>query len=319
MIVIRSCGERTLNACLHSILFQTEKKYVKYIDETPFEKTLIKTFQLGIDSGVEWLITIDADVILFSNALEQLLSEAAKMPETYVQIGARIFDKVFGIYRRAGIRVYRGSMLQKAICLVPSAGTEIRPESALLEKMGKLGHPSRYIGYVGGVHDYEQYYCDIYRKAYIHGHKHEYHAIDLLKRCLRKMEDDTDFAVILRGFCDGLIGGEKATIDARRFHMESRNAIADLNLKEKAPLESYLTSDWNEWALSKLEFDPPEYITQDMHPPPTIKKGFKNRFDELIFKYGVLEATKYSLGAALEQLGKNIKEHKIRRNTLKLF
>ena len=309
IVVIRSSEERSLQACLNSVLLQTDKNNLRIIQERPFENALRKSFKLGIESGKRWLITLDADVLLFPNVLNDLLAAAEQMPETYVEIGARIFDKVFGAYRLAGNRVYRVSILQKALSCIPEIGTEIRPETATLKKLAEFGHSNRKIGLVMGIHDFEQFYGDLYRKAFVHGQKHYYLAGDLLKRCLKKKAADPDFAVILKGFCDGIVSTEKATIDAGRFRDAADAALKELGLLEKPPFYLRNFQNIDNWILSQLECEPPEFVTRDRPPTKSTISGIKNRFDELVFKHGFLAATKYSIGSTFEKIGKYLKNY----------
>ncbi len=309
VVVLRAASERTLEFSHASLLRQISSNYLRITQENPFEEALRKSFQLGLESGKEWLITVDADVLLLPDALKELVEAASNMPPSYVELGARVFDKVLGSYRLAGNRIYRTSLLEKAINCIPPVGQEIRPEASTLRNMAEIGHSHRCIGLVTGIHDFEQYYADLYRKAFVHGQKHDYLAADLLKRCLRKKDSDPDFAVILRGFCDGIASLEKATIDARRFREQAQLAMRDLGLEEKASLNPASIGDWNAWVVSQLEFEPTAYTDHDLPRPPKLHTSAKERFRKILNERGLLFATKYAVGSGFVKLGSLLKKN----------
>ena len=308
MVVLRAAGERTLPVCQKILSQHISKKYIHAIQERPFENALRRSFQIGIESGKQWLVTLDADVLLFPNALKDLVDAASQMPEDYVEVGARIFDKVLGTFRLAGNRVYRVSILPKALSCIPEIGAEIRPEAATLRKLAGCGHPHRRIGLVTGIHDFEQYYGDLYRKAFVHGQKHDYLAGDLLKRCLKKKEADPDFAVILRGFCDGMASAEKATIDSGRFRDAASGALLELGLDEKPPMDLADFQNLDHWILSQLEFEPTAFQDHDLPALPKIMPTARERFREIAGKHGILAAMSYAAGSGLVKLGRKLKQ-----------
>jgi hypothetical protein len=307
-VVIRTCGERTCEVAAKIISDNFGYNNIETVSEEPFEAALRKTYKIGITCGKKWLVTLDADIFLLPAAIERLVEIADKMPEHYFQAQGRIFDKVFGSYREAGSRVCRVSLLEKALQNMPATGSEIRPEAATLKRMGVLGHPSRRVGLVTGIHDFEQYYADLYRKAFVHGQKHDYLAADLLRRCLRKKDSDPDFAVILRGFCDGIGSLEKATIDAGRFREQAQRAMRELGLEEKASLNPVSIGDWNAWVVSQLEFEPTAYTDHDLPRPPKVHPSAGERFREILNDQGLLFALRYAAGATLVKFGRSLKQ-----------
>ncbi len=308
VVVLRAASERTLEHSKKIIFNQVSYNDIRIIQESPFEKALLKSFELGLESDKEWLVTIDADVLLLPDALKKLVEAASKMPPSYVELGARVFDKVLGSYRLAGNRIYRISLLEKAINCIPPVGQEIRPEASTLRNLAEIGHPHRCVGLVTGIHDFEQYYADLYRKAFVHGQKHDYLAADLLKRCLRKKDSDPDFAVILRGFCDGIASLEKATIDAGRFRERAQLAMRELGLEEKAPWNPASIGNWKAWVVSQMEFEPAAYTDNDLPPPKKMPPTARERFREILNEQGPFFALRYAAGASLVKLGSVMKE-----------
>ncbi|MCG2590801.1 hypothetical protein [Rhodohalobacter sulfatireducens] len=74
--------------------------------------------------------------------------------------------------------------------------------------MESKGYKTRVFEYVAGLHDFEQFYRDIYRKAYFHATKHSDHVAELMKEWKRRSIDDTDYLVVIKGSVDGLLSQE---------------------------------------------------------------------------------------------------------------
>jgi hypothetical protein len=158
-VVVRSANERTISVATRLACAQLQSDNdICVIAEVPFEAALRATYTIALDAGKKWTMALDADILLAPNAIAELIRAAELMPPHYVQVQGRIWDKILGMYRQAGPRIYRTELLQRALEFVPKAGSEIRPEFYVLQQMGKLGHPSRRVSPVAGLHDFEQYY-----------------------------------------------------------------------------------------------------------------------------------------------------------------
>lgn len=233
VIVVRSSGERTLDACVSLLKSQSKEYEIHVIKEHPFDAALLSCYKIGRDSGLKWLVTVDADMLLCDGAVDTLIDHANQMPQHYFQLQGRIFDKVTGTIRLAGPRIYRTSMLQEAIAYLEKSTLRIRPEYSVIQEMVQKGHPSRSISKVTCLHDFEQYYGDLYRKAFVHAIKHEEMLQDLIKRCGELMETDDDFKVILKGLWDGTLFKSAVSIDSREFVSKAEAALKELGLDEK--------------------------------------------------------------------------------------
>jgi hypothetical protein len=150
---------------------------------------------------------------------------------------------------------------------IPPVGTEIRPEYATLQRMEKLGFPSRQIALVVGVHDYEQYYGDIYRKAFVHANKHAWLLPELVARWKQLAPQDDDFRIALRALYDGLMTLDAVKIDADAHRWSAESALQEIGLREKAELSSDAISfDFVERSL--LEAGPPPPFTSNKVAAP---------------------------------------------------
>ena len=238
VVVIRAAGERTFQVCQDLVRMQIPTDAVEIVNETPFEAALRKTYELGLQRGAKWTMTLDADVLLREGAVAELVAEAERLPPHFVQIEGLVHDKLTGRFRKAGHRIYRTSLLTKALQALPPAGSEIRPEFATLQRMEEWGFPSREVRLVVGIHDYEQDDCDVYRKAFVHANKHQNWLADMVFRSKSLSCADDDFRIALRGLCDGLVSTNTVRIDTAAYSSNAQTAISDLGIREKAPLNA---------------------------------------------------------------------------------
>ena len=215
---------------------------VEIVNETPFEAALRRTYEIGLQRGAKWTMTLDADVLLREGAIAELVAEAERLPRHFVQIEGLVHDKLTGLFRKAGHRIYRTRLLTRALEAIPSPGSQVRPESATLQRMQEWGFPSREVGLVVGIHDYEQYYRDVYRKAFVHANKHQVLLADIVSRFKSLPCTDDDFRIALRGLCDGLMSTSAVRIDTRAYSSNARAAIRDLGIREKDPPERDMAS-----------------------------------------------------------------------------
>lgn len=234
--VIRSAGERTEQVCLHLLRQQVAPSRIHVIHEIPFEKALSRCYQIGIQSGSEWLLTLDADVLLLPRAVDSLVAEAKKMPGRFCQVEGFVFDNLLRCWRPAGNRVYRVALLGQAIRAVPPPGAELRPERAVLRTLARGGYPSRRVAVPVGLHDFEQYYRDLYRKAFVHAQKHTKEVSSWAGDQLPGF-DPAELAVVRRGFQDGAAGATAVKIDKTFLHDTEQHVLDELGLNEKIPLE----------------------------------------------------------------------------------
>lgn len=202
-----------------------------------FENLLEKTFRLTEKKSYRFLYTIDADTILHPLGIKKLEEIALKMPENFFSAQGKVLDKFFGVFRPAGQRVYNAKLATKAISFIPQIAGEIRPEASLIKKMERVGNRYFLSNDIIGVHDYEQFYGDLYRKSYIHSRKHRNEMLRRIPKFLKLMRKDNDFRVIMRGIKDGLSSTKQIKIDKRIFEHDSQRALSELGLKEKKLLD----------------------------------------------------------------------------------
>lgn len=304
VIVIRSSGERTLNFCREIVLEQISNGELHEVEISPFKAALEKSYDLALESKKTWLVTVDADMILTQNAIPILVSEAEKMPANYVQLQGRIFDKITGMERKAGPRIYRISLLKQLLDLSRTLPDNIRPENHIITEIGKIGLPSRYINRVTCIHDFEQSYRDLYRKAYVHARKHKELIPQIVENCVRQMDKDSDYKVILKAIYDGITESMEIAIDTRLFEDKSKIALTELGMEEKNDLNDddkrSIQNLVGNYVKSGQSKDKTEYYDKPA-------KNKLNSYKEKIKRNGLISSLKNSVGTVLISVGNTLK------------
>jgi hypothetical protein len=233
-VIMRECGERTAEACvalLHRLLPERE---IFRVSARPFSTTLRLSLEKGLAEGRPWTLCIDADVLALPGLLD-LLDEARELPDDVFELQGLVFDKLMAAPRAAGNHLYRTRHIERALTLIPEEKT-LRPEAQMIKTMANSGFRYRQSGRLVGLHDFEQSWCDLYAKAYLHGHKHRY--LLPLYRPLWQMlaPADADYRVALLAL-DAAQREETAPEVSRDGRAEeAARAIATLGLPDKAAL-----------------------------------------------------------------------------------
>lgn len=294
IVVIRSANERTMAACKTIVCNEIPEEKVHILQLTPFEEALRESYRIGINSGRKWLVTIDADLLPRQGFMERIALLSSGLSDKVFSFKAMIYDKFFSKHRLAGFRVYRCSMLKEALSLVPENGKQIRPEQYTVNLMEARGYQTKVFEYVVGIHDYEQYNKDLYRKAFFHATKHPQHVAENLAKWKELSNSDNDYRVMIKGAVDGLLSSESPTADLRFFKSHAEKALSELNITEKKPAEIDLIQNIIEKEIDeKGEF----YKEYSM-------KAAKKRME----KYGNLAGAVHHIGFLMETAGKLIRQ-----------
>ncbi|MBK7429096.1 MAG: hypothetical protein IPI60_19770 [Saprospiraceae bacterium] len=206
------------------------------INETPFSSALHKSYEIGIEQGKKWTLCVDADVLLRSGIISQIVHLADKMPEHVFETQGMILDYLFGGPREGGIHLYRSNLLPKALDFIAEAKEVIRPESYILHKMKALGYPFQRLNLIVGLHDYEQYYKDIFRKCFVHAPKHLRHLPYLIPFWQEMSAESQDYEVAIAGLCAGLEYQNVVTIDALNHNIINQFEQRGLSEKNRVDL-----------------------------------------------------------------------------------
>lgn len=216
-VVIRSCGERTSEFCQHLVEQQVSSQHVHLIEIAPFSDALVRTFEIGLDAGRAWTAAVDADVLVHPHAISTLMKAAERIDPRVFEFQANIFDKLFQGPRSGGIHLYRTELLAKALPYAQRREVVHRPEFHVIQQMETRGYPQQLFDFVVGLHDFEQYLCDYYRKGFVHAQKHADLLTFLEPMWSRLAVTDIDFQFVLTGMRAGLAAGGVATTNKQHF------------------------------------------------------------------------------------------------------
>jgi hypothetical protein len=243
--VIRSAGERTKELCYQILCAQMPPPNIIIINEQPFTKALQRSFEIGIELGRQWTLCIDADMLLRQNGVKTLLGWAEGANGMTFQVQGNLLDKMLCGPRKAGPRLYRSSLLRPALKCISLDGMSVRPEAFVADQMTSLGYPSIHNNLTIGLHDFEQYYRDVYRKAVLHAHKHSAHLqyAGPLWHCLASR--DSDYEVALWGLRDAEQCQGINSLDARYFPANLDPLLITRGWREKHELEHPAMAKWN--------------------------------------------------------------------------
>ena len=120
-VVVRANGERTTRVSLKLVSYQVPKDNILVINETPFSKAVKTTFQKGIEANQKWTLALDADVLLKTGAIKELINRAESLPQNFFMIQGRVLDKFFCFGRNGGPHLFRTDLLKIAINKIPNS------------------------------------------------------------------------------------------------------------------------------------------------------------------------------------------------------
>ena len=310
-IVIRSSGERTLALCHHLIEMQVPSENIIVITESPFSQAVKHTFELGMERDLPWTLAIDADVLVVDGAIAKLLEIARQKDSNVFEVQGQILDKLFGGPRPGGPHLFRTSFLEEALPLIPDEGVSMRPETFLIKQMASNGNPWIQEEVVLGLHDYEQYFSDIYRKAFMHVRKHGRHIPYLENLWRRLAEKDADYQVAMWGFRASQIYDEGVNIDVKCFPEEIQPLLRMRNWKEKGDLSpTALTASKIEHFIDTFT-SPPEYL--DIKHLMAVLNGdslpcdWRVKLNAILKKTGLTRMIPWLFGWGLERIGRTLR------------
>lgn len=238
-VIIRNVGERTLDSCHKIISNQINTDNIFVINEVPFSKAVLKTFQIGIERKKEWTLVIDADLLLKDNAIKEMITKAKTKSEKLYVYQGMILDYLFGTYRFGGPHLYKTSVLPKALKIVENNLLEIRPESFTYKELAKKDYITYCDNVCYAIHDFEQDYKDYYRKGFFHGKKAlDDQLLSLIKQCKENISKDSNYEFAMHGLFDGLVFEEEIEVDINFFNnMQKKNkSVSDIINKSKGTL-----------------------------------------------------------------------------------
>lgn len=308
-VVIRAAGERTEAICHNLLAQQIAEENIIVIREAPFAAALAASYRAGIERNRPWTLCIDADVLVRPTAVADLLHIGEEADENVFEVQGLVLDKLTGGPRPAGNHLYRTSLLSKALELVPLNEEDIRPEYYTLKAMKTLGYPWLQCPVLVGLHDFEQYYRDIFRKCYIHAHKHVKWLQWLLPYWRRVAHIDKDFQVALWGTAAGISAIKDVSVDINLFPESRIKALLPSVVDdwvEKTPLHNDFASQDVESLITTWQ-EPEEYL--EMFPSRAglghrlQQKGLSGRVHEFWKENGYFRTALWLLGKSASRIG----------------
>jgi hypothetical protein len=240
-IVVRSAEERTRDLCVRLIQQQIQPEHtssVHIVAEKPFAKAHERSIEIALEAQAEWSIFIDADVLLRAGAIVSILDQlkqCAGVP--FYMMNFQVLDRGFAGTSYQGVHGYRTQLFSKAQQFSDLAHTDQRPETRLCKEMAKLGYPTVLSKTVVGLHDYEQFYRDLYRKMYVRGIKYNKRADFMYRTLEARYKTHNDYKVMIWGLVHGLLAygaGERyAPLDSTYYEEKSAAVLDMLSLEEK--------------------------------------------------------------------------------------
>lgn len=239
-IIVRTCGERTTQKCVELC---EKQGTTEIIEAVPFGESLRKSYKTAMNYPSKWVCMIDADVLLLPGTLQAAITELnnadAIGKHTYFCLDGFCQDKIMMKRRRAGIHIYRTNLLEQAYKHIDDL--QLKPESHVRKSMALEGFPTYSKSSITfGLHDYEQFYADIWRKSVCQTQKLPKRAIiaaptwKILSTRTGAKKDD-DFLVIYEAHKYGIKYNPQIVID-KNVDYDAAVNLARLNITEKKAL-----------------------------------------------------------------------------------
>lgn len=309
-VVIRAAGERTEALCEQLALQQVPHEHVVVIHERPFTTALRTSYELGLDGGLLWTLCLDADVLLCETAIPRLLALADELGKDALGVQPRILDKFFGGPRPAGVHLYRTCLLNEARTLVLEVGQTLRPETHVMKQMAARGHDHVPATDVVALHDFEQFYRDIYRKTFVHAHKHRRYVSHLGRLWQRLAAEDPDYQVAVWGLRAGRIFDGPLQLDVRCFPQEIDALLRMQGWQEKGDLSPTALMALDIGQLIDTFVPLPEYWScrhlMDASVDCAQATGWRMRFAAVLKKTGWIGIGPWLVGRSLRHIGQKL-------------
>lgn len=208
-VVLRSAKERSAPLAEKALSLQTNRYVI--IEEYPFSAALKKMFAIGKERTEKYLLAVDADVVLHPGSLEKIVELAdenlKKLPSLFF-LDFFVMDKFRGKCC-SGCHLYVNRYSNELLTHLVSSPDDTRPENHLVLDFAKTHHLAHEKShFIVGLHDFEQYYRDLYAK-YFRRARRRSHEAEMLIHILEERKkyyskDDQDFTVAIKALHDGL-------------------------------------------------------------------------------------------------------------------
>lgn len=300
-VIVRSANERTEALCLHIIRQQVPGQNIVVIHERPFGQAVRRSLEIGQDLARDWTLCVDADILLRSKAVSQMCSLIEVTSDDVFAVSGWLSDKLL-CRNRVGMSIYRTRLFNNALRYAQDIDDDARPETLVKSRMKDAGFPFVVPPEsIVGVHDFDQFYSDIYRKVISHTQKHP-DVFEYIPTIWRRLaEQDADYRVALWGYRAGLIFDDNILVDRGLFPEEIDGFLRLAGLQEKSNI------DISTWASESVE-----QIVNGMSPAPeylawrrekTAGSTWLRRINHSIETLGPLRSVPWLIGKSMERAG----------------
>ena len=240
-VVIRTSGERTESVCRKLLEEQVPTDCITLVQEAPFFRSLQRTLEIARSAGRKWTLVVDADLLIRHNAIVDLLGFAESMERNVLFLSGWCMDKLLCCCRPAGLHLYRTEFVDdRLLGILSTVETSLRPEHDLIELAEKR------LGRLAAVmppdplclHDHEQFFADVYRKAFVHARKHAEEVQLLLPVWSALGQSDLDYRIAVFGVRASQAWPDQIQMDVRVLPREVGPLLAMMGTGEKCKLLS---------------------------------------------------------------------------------
>jgi hypothetical protein len=285
-VLVRAAEERTADFCRKILDLQLAPALTQVVSLVPSAATLEACFALGRSAGKKWTICVDADILLFEGALSAAVDEAETLPDRSLGLGGLLHDRFYGGPKSRGFYIYRTEWLSLLLDAFASTRSNLRPEADAKTILNARGHAWAGSSVVFGLHDFGQYYRDIFRKMATRAQRSPEDVEYLLHRALALRRYSSDFDVAIWGLRFGAqLGATDPKLTAGQWSDHVTTLLDSQGLTEKLPLDaSKLTAGTVQRAiLGTRSFD----RTPRQLRPNGILYGLRHRWALLLQKSGL--------------------------------
>lgn len=246
--VVRSVGERTESLCIDLLeQYRCEEDSLSIIRQQTHADAVEGTLRIAADQPQQWTVAVDADMLLYPTAVDTIRRELMSAHSASSVVHFAVSDKLYRM-KRWGVTVFRRDAAAEAVPILRSLREQrnLKIERALIKKLESQGRKVEFSRTDVALHDFLQYYADLYRKAYLNAVRNPAITRRAHRPWKRISAVDRDYAAILKGSEDALIETRQLSNSVGDFEPSILQArIRSLGLDEKNDLTVDAYVDWD--------------------------------------------------------------------------
>jgi hypothetical protein len=220
MIVVRSSGERTTDACVHFLKKAFGHQMpINVINERPFAQALKVCWQLGMESKQDYLITVDADVLVMPDIVNFYNHQINHLKD-FMHLSAKAICALTNSTRAVGPRLYNTKYLSLIMNHLKESVKNHRPESEALKNAARTVRESNLLfkfDDVIALHDFGQWRRDLYRKGVFYNKKHQSNYRKYIDELRGATRSSLNYQCFFQGFDNSNVYQASDCLDHSRF------------------------------------------------------------------------------------------------------